>query len=463
MKRMFIVILIIGLIAGLTACGAETNVTIKESEEQYSGENREKSEQVLIAYLSGKENEGSSVESMETVSEIICEEVNGTLHDIEEETALSSEAFNGYEIIFLGLEQEQGALPQRVGTFLNQYDFGAKNIIPYILGEEDALNEITKEISQIQPGALIQDNGLALSQEEMTEEVLSSVINEWVQGLRLNQDQSLSETADTVLTGRVDVNQQQTFYLWEEGNMPSETVYTENKGGYSDNPDFRPYITTHPAKKGMDVKGAVLINAGGAFQYRSDQVEGTPVAEVLSELGYQSFVVDYRLRPYTQEEGALDLARAVRFVRSHAEDYGIEEEDIAVMGFSAGGILSGEMLLNFDGMTNGSILDKDYAPDELDEVSADAAACGMIYSFYGRLSVASTDVDKFKESDLPPTYFVYGSRDPFVGEFEECIAALREAGVSVESHELQGMPHGFGAEGNWISGYDKWLTEVFST
>ena len=62
------------------------------------------------------------------------------------------------------------------------------------------------------------------------------------------------------------------------------------------------------------------------------------MAEELSKLGYQSFVVDYRLRPYTQEEGALDLARAVRFVRSHAEGYGIEEQDIAVMGFSAGGI-----------------------------------------------------------------------------------------------------------------------------
>lgn len=34
--------------------------------------------------------------------------------------------------------------------------------------------------------------------------------------------------------------------------------------------------------------------------------------------------------------------------------YGIEEKDIAVMGFSAGGILCGEMLLNYDGLVNGS-------------------------------------------------------------------------------------------------------------
>ena len=64
--------------------------------------------------------------------------------------------------------------------------------------------------------------------------------------------------------------------------------------------------------------------------------------------------------------------------------------------------------------------------------------------------------------DFPPAYFAYGTRDPFVGEFEECIQALEEAGVSVESHVLEGMPHGFGAEGGWIDGYDQWLGSIFA-
>lgn len=85
-------------------------------------------------------------------------------------------------------------------------------------------------------------------------------------------------------------------------------------------------------------------------------------------IAYFSFMVNYRLRPYTQEEGALDLARTVRFVRKNAEVYGIDENDIAVMGFSAG-----EMLLNFDGLVNGTALDDSYAPDALDKISADAA------------------------------------------------------------------------------------------
>lgn len=273
--------------------------------------------------------------------------------------------------------------------------------------------------------------------------------------------ETIPDESDTVATAKVNAKEQQSFYLWEENNTPAETKYTENNGQYADDPDFRPYIVFHPVPEGTTVKGAVLINAGGAFMFRSDRVEGTPVAEELSKRGYQSFVVNYRLRPYTQEEGALDLARAVRFVRSHAEDYGIDESDIAVMGFSAGGILSGEELLNYDGLVSPTVLDENYVPDSLDEVSADASACGMIYSFYGRLSVASTDVEKFREAELPPTYFLYGSEDPFVDQFEACVQALKEAEVSVEAHELEGMPHGFGAGGDWIDGYDEWLGKIF--
>lgn len=187
--------------------------------------------------------------------------------------------------------------------------------------------------------------------------------------------------SSTVLGAVADAYNSQTLYLWVEGNAPAVTEYTVNHGNYADDPDFRPYLVSFPVPDGTEVKGAVLICAGGAFQFRSDENEGTPVAEELARRGYQSFVVNYRLRPYTQEEGALDLARAVRYVRKNADIYGIDENDIAVMGFSAGGILAGEMLLHFDGLVNGTALDADYVPDSLDEISADAAADGMIYSF----------------------------------------------------------------------------------
>lgn len=266
----------------------------------------------------------------------------------------------------------------------------------------------------------------------------------------------------TVASASVTPDEQQQFFLWEVGNVPHTTDYTVNDRGYFDDPDFRPYLTSYPVPEGIEVKGAVLICPGGAFQFRSDQPEGVEVAEALSERGYQSFVVDYRLRPYTQQEGAVDLARAVRFVRAHADDYGIAPDDIAVMGFSAGGILSGEMLLNFDGDVNGTALDANYVLDALDQVSADAAACGMIYSFYGRLSVGTTDVDLLASGELPPTFYCYGTEDPFYEQFLANADAAEVAGVSVERLQLDDYPHGFGVRGDWIPTYDSWLEGIFT-
>ena len=133
------------------------------------------------------------------------------------------------------------------------------------------------------------------------------------------------------------------------------------------------------------------------------------------------------------------------------------------MGFSAGGILCGDEALNFDGLVNGTALAADYRPDALDEVSADVCTIGMIYAFYGRLSVASTDVEKFRAAGIPPTFFAYGTRDPFYRQFQQCADAVREAGVEVEQHEYEGLPHGFGyTHEAWMVSFDRWMTEIMA-
>ena len=40
--------------------------------------------------------------------------------------------------------------------------------------------------------------------------------------------------------------------------------------------------------------------------------------------------------------------------------------------------------------------------------------------------------------------------------------AAQEAGVAVERLQLDGMPHGFGAQGGWIPSYDRWLEGIFA-
>ena len=269
------------------------------------------------------------------------------------------------------------------------------------------------------------------------------------------------EQNDTVLNTDADPDNIQVLYLWEEENVPAKTTFTKGMTGYFDDWDFRPYVTAIPVKKGVTPKGAVVLMAGGAYQFRGNYTDSLPTAAALREYGFQTFIVDYRLSPYTQEEGALDVARAVRFIRKNADVYGIEPDDIAVMGFSAGGIQAGEFLMYYDEDVNGTALDSSYVPDELDQIPAHASADGMIYSFYGRLSVGNMDPDWLSEGDLPPTFYVYGTEDPFYDQFEEQYDVIRNMGIQTSRIVLNGWPHGFGSDGGWIKQYADWLEEIF--
>ena len=39
---------------------------------------------------------------------------------------------------------------------------------------------------------------------------------------------------------------------------------------------------------------------------------------------------------------------------------------------------------------------------------------------------------------------------------------MRQAGVPVKDHVLQGWPHGFGVgDGQWMKDFDQWVTNIF--
>lgn len=272
---------------------------------------------------------------------------------------------------------------------------------------------------------------------------------------------TLDPDNSTVLSARIDPFLQQTFYLWDAARMPKTREYDLNTGNYSDDLSFCPNVITYPVPSGTIVKGAVLVLAGGSFQQRSNSSEGYPVAYQLSKKGYVSFVVNYRLYPYSVKDAEMDLARAIRFVRYAADDYGYRKDNIAVLGFSAGAMATGGMMLDFESSDNPSVLDKSYVPDALDEVDSSICATGMIYGFYGDLQSSIKDVNRFQGKDLPETFFCYGSEDAYATECRGCAEALKKAGVSVQTEELKGMGHGFGLNGGWLDTFDRWLTRVY--
>ena len=345
-------------------------------------------------------------------------------------------------------------------------DFTGKTVYTFCTSSSSGLGDSTEVLAAMAGG-----EGTWLDGRRFSSSTSQSTVESWLEELGFDgtdggympppeTGDGPAENAPTADMAVPTPGERQTILLWNEGNIPAYNA--SYQAASADGLGFIPYIESFPAQG--EIKGAVLICPGGAFQFRSTVSEGYNVAEALAARGYQCFVVSYRLRPYSQEVSALDLARAVRYVRANAEAYGIDEDDIAVVGFSAGGILCGELLLHSDGYLLPTAIDPDYTPDSLDYVSAEASAIGHIYSFYGRLSVSDNDVDTLRAGDLPPTFYAYGTRDPFYSQFIRNAEAAREAGVKVEEHVYQNVGHGFGAGNascNWIPPFDEFLTNIF--
>ena len=96
-----------------------------------------------------------------------------------------------------------------------------------------------------------------------------------------------------------------------------------------------PYFPAEPSGP-----GCVIIFPGGGYEHVSLEKEGTKIAAALNAKGLRTFVLDYHVAPAPRETILRDAVRAVRFVRLHAADLGVDPEKIAVMGFSAGGHLA---------------------------------------------------------------------------------------------------------------------------
>lgn len=91
---------------------------------------------------------------------------------------------------------------------------------------------------------------------------------------------------------------------------------------------------------GRVIMPAVLILHGGGWDSGSRQME-RPLARELAWRGYAAIPVSYRLGPAGHFPAAVyDVKSAVRWVRNHAEHYGIDPAHIAIMGGSAGGQLA---------------------------------------------------------------------------------------------------------------------------
>ena len=106
------------------------------------------------------------------------------------------------------------------------------------------------------------------------------------------------------------------------------------------------YILT-PAEVEWTVRPAVIICPGGAYAFTSS-TEAEPVAMKFLAAGFHCFVLDYAVEPAGWPAPCCELSKSISYVRSIADENGIDKNKIFVCGFSAGGHLAASIGVHYD-------------------------------------------------------------------------------------------------------------------
>ncbi len=258
--------------------------------------------------------------------------------------------------------------------------------------------------------------------------------------------------------------------LWPAGHVPGESTPARGlhvverstdpaqPDRYVDQVDA-PWLLVHAPTRPNGK--ALLVIPGGGYQRVVIDKEGTElVPEWVERGGYTLFVLRYRLpEPGRDREAALaDAQRAMRVVRAAAASRGLDAEDIAVMGFSAGGHVAARLATGFDSPAYP-------AADATDRLSARPSRAVLVYPVIdmgaqahsgSRQRLLGQDADPASvhrysmqeqvRADMPPTLLLHAADDRVVSVDNSLLMAraLAAAGVEHELHVFAHGGHGFG-------------------
>ena len=249
-------------------------------------------------------------------------------------------------------------------------------------------------------------------------------------------------------------------------------LWKEAPGAYEKVPTLDVYI---PENKTSDL--AVVIMPGGGYTHLAVH-EGKGYAEFLNDHGITAFVCPYRVNPYLFPLPLLDARRAIRYVRYHSEEYGIQKNKIYIMGSSAGGHLAAltstyNEPLALEGVD--AIDEESFRPDgqilcypviallgkDLAHLSSGQQLLGMDQAEMGE----ALSPHLIADSTAPRAFIWHTFEDAGVSVNNSLLYAkrLRDVGVSTEVHVY---PHGRHGQGlaekiphtrNWSRELLEWL------
>ena len=259
----------------------------------------------------------------------------------------------------------------------------------------------------------------------------------------------LSLLGFALITACIQLSAQTPIPLWPEGAPGA--LGKEDK----DIPTLTPFLADPSIANGS----AMVIFPGGGYGGLAPH-EGKGYADWLVTNGISCFVVKYRLGPAGYRHPAMlnDAARAVRLVRSRAEEWKINPKRVGVIGSSAGGHLVSTLITHFDsGKADAS------DPVERQSSRADLAIlCYPVITMGPNTHAGSKrnllgdkpDEELVKNlsnetrvtKDTPPCFLWHTWEDKAVKVENslEFAAALQRAGVPFDLHVYQKGAHGLG-------------------
>lgn len=203
----------------------------------------------------------------------------------------------------------------------------------------------------------------------------------------------------------------------------------------------------------------VLLVHGGGWKagYRAEFV---PMALRLAQQGYAAVTLSYRLSGEARYPAAVqDVQAAVRWVRVHGAEYGLDPERIALAGGSAGGQLASlagvtgegvKVVINIDGLsdfTTELALRHEDDPDK--KPSAAGAWFGGRYAEQGALWREASPI-RYVRPGMPAMLFIGSGQPRFSAGRDEMMAKMAAVGAASDKLVLPGTPHSF-----WL--FDPWL------
>lgn len=204
-------------------------------------------------------------------------------------------------------------------------------------------------------------------------------------------------------------------------------------------------------ENGKKRRPAIIICPGGGYDYCSER-EAMPVAYRFAGYGVQAFVLRYSTYRKPFPMALLELAAAVAYVRSNAEQFEVDPDRIAVCGFSAGGHLAASLAVHWNHAVLTDVLGDSAAYRPNGQILCYPVITAGDYTHQGSIDnlIGENPTEKQRRTvaleqqvsaDTPPAFIWHTSDDGCVPvrNSVDYINALAVQGIPFEAHIY---PHG---------------------